>query len=184
MNSRGIWDLREAQTQQAFSLELAVVLSWFFEKAMPVIDLGCSIGYYARYLAENGFEIHAFEGTPGIEEIALYRPIHPIDLSEPMPGLPRGQVLCLEVGEHIPVAFEAVVFDNLVRATASTLVLSWAIPGQDGHGHVNCRPNSYVIDQLCRRGLLFDPITSRRLRLYHGTAWWFRNTIMVFRRER
>jgi tryptophanyl-tRNA synthetase len=182
MNGRGIWDLHEARTQQAHSGELAVVLSWYFDRAVPVIDLGCSVGFYARYLKDKGFQVLAFEGTPGIEGIGLYRPIHPIDLSEPIREIPRGQVLCLEVGEHIPAAFENVVLDNLVQATVSKLVLSWAVPGQNGHGHVNCRSNEYIIDQLAGRGLMFDPITSRRLRLYHGPAWWFRNTIMVFER--
>lgn len=89
-------------------------------------------------------------------------------------------VLSLEVGEHIPRAFEGVFMDNLVKHACTGIVLSWAVPGQDGHHHVNTRENEYIKASMAERGLVADEEAERKLR---GTASlpWFKNTLMVFK---
>jgi hypothetical protein len=139
------------------------------------------LGFYASYLSQEGYTVRAFEGTPGIEAISLFKPILPLDLSQPLDPALRGQVLCLEVGEHIPAAFEETVLRNLARATEDILILSWAVPGQGGLGHVNERSNEYIVAKLEALGLQYDPVASAILRGDVGTCWWFRNTLMIFR---
>jgi 2-polyprenyl-3-methyl-5-hydroxy-6-metoxy-1,4-benzoquinol methylase len=48
-------------------------------------------------------------------------------------------ILSLEVGEHIPHQLEDVFIGNLVRHAKKGIILSWAVPGQEGHHHVNNR---------------------------------------------
>ncbi|KAG2487835.1 hypothetical protein HYH03_013552 [Edaphochlamys debaryana] len=64
------------------------------------------------------------------------------------------------------------------------LVLSWAVPGQGGHHHVNERPNEHVVERvtaLSRGALRLNASASAALRLASSLPW-FRNTVMVFDR--
>jgi hypothetical protein len=67
-----------------------------------------------------------------------------------------------------------------VKHTSKGLILSWALPGQGGCGHLNEQPNEYVIEQMLEKGFAFDEGESLKLR---ATVrwWWFENTLMVFR---
>ncbi|XP_037792928.1 uncharacterized protein LOC119588307 [Penaeus monodon] len=89
-------------------------------------------------------------------------------------------VLSLEVGEHIPRQSEGVFLDNLVRHACTGIVLSWAVPGQDGHHHVNNRENDYIKASMTKRGLVVDAEAERKLR-EAATLFWFKDTLMVFK---
>jgi hypothetical protein len=90
-------------------------------------------------------------------------------------------VFCLEVGEHIPVQYEQTFIDNVCRAAKNDIVLSWAIIGQGGDGHVNCRNNDYVINQMAIRGFTIDIGKSNQLRNC-ANLFWFKNTVMYFKK--
>eukprot|EP00666_Eupelagonemidae_sp_cell4sb_P002611 gene2611-biopygen40125 len=64
--------------------------------------------------------------------------------------------MSLEVGEHIPEKHIPAFVDNLDRHNRVGILLSWAVPGQEGHGHVSCRSNKDVIDMIERRGYWYD----------------------------
>jgi len=73
---------------------------------------------------------------------------------------PEGQVdlvTCIEVAEHIHESAHATLCDticnNLKEGTNKFLLFSAARPGQDGTGHVACRPASYWAEQFIMRGL-------------------------------
>jgi hypothetical protein len=89
-------------------------------------------------------------------------------------------VLCLEVLEHIPAVFAETAMENLLRHSHRGVVLSWAVPGQGGHGHLNEQPNTRAIDWFTARGCRHDEITQSALRQSARIAW-FKNTLMVFR---
>ena len=88
--------------------------------------------------------------------------------------------LCLEVGEHIEPEHEAIVLDNIANSATKKIIMSWAIPGQGGFGHVNCRENDYIIAQMQARGWKHNPEESDFLRARCSGCDWFKNTIMVF----
>lgn len=69
------------------------------EDARPVaIDLGCGRGIEARFLAENGFTVHAYDVDPSVggmlEELAVELPVHPeiVDLAQ-LRELPRADLI-------------------------------------------------------------------------------------------
>lgn len=180
----GIWNQQEADTGHIFSYKLAKWIAGYFPKDEPVFDLGCGKGTYLSYLNDVGFS-----DLTGVEGTALsdfeHSNIKVKDLARPVNLGKQGNVICLEVAEHIPAQFEADVIDNMVRhiGEGQRLVMSWAIPGQDGHGHVNCRDNIWVVDQFYRRGLrlqLEETMQARAITENHCS--WFKNTILVFRR--
>jgi len=148
-----------------------------------VYDFGCGMGSYAKALKESGFSVLAVDGNPHTPEltngIGLVQ-----DLSVPF-LYPRvaDLVLCLEVGEHIPAKFESVLLDNITKHSSNVVILSWAVPKQDGEGHVNCRPNQYIMDEMAKRGFSWHVKHSNEMRQSVTNAYWFKNTLMVFHRK-
>jgi 2-polyprenyl-3-methyl-5-hydroxy-6-metoxy-1,4-benzoquinol methylase len=76
-----------------------------------------------------------------------------LDLSLPQFGLPvYDWILCLEVAEHVPKAYEEVLISNIVRHAREGVILSWARPGQEGYSHINNQSPEYVISCMGRLG--------------------------------
>jgi hypothetical protein len=160
-------------------------LAEYFTPDQPIIDLGAGLGFYSRGLTERGFQCVAVDGSQAAADAGLF-PIQVHDLSKPLPlDFPEGQVLCLEVGEHIPRRFEKVLLNNIFRCAKQRMVLSWALVGQSGRGHVNCRDNYWVIERLRAAGWRVDVDGTERARsLDFGHWWWYKQSIMCFREPR
>ena len=168
----------------------------YLSKDSPVIDMGCGLGDYIHHLSGKGFEVYGFDGTPNIDDCSIYHPVLEADLTKPLAEqitIPNGNVISLEVGEHIPLKYESELLDNLTQYCTDTLILSWAIPGQGGHGHFNEQSNAYVIERVQERGLKYDESSTNQFRnelaelINHNpvdSPWsFFLNTIMIFKRE-
>jgi cyclopropane fatty-acyl-phospholipid synthase-like methyltransferase len=95
---------------------------------------------------------------------------------------PFDWVLSLEVGEHLPKEHEASFIENLHRHNARGVVLSWALEGQGGTGHVNERNNDYIKAQVCAKGYVNDLAAEAALR-DAAKFPYFKRTVMVFRRS-
>ena len=78
--------------------------------------------------------------------------------------------------------WESIYIENLTRNARSYILMSWAVEGQPGDGHVNGRSNEYVINQMKSRGYTINWPVSRYLRK-SASLWWFKNTIMLFERR-
>ena len=69
-----------------------------------------------------------------------------MDLTVPQYGLHLYDwVVSLEVAEHIDAKFEAIYLSNIVRHASEGVIISWAVPGQSGEQHINCKPFTYVL---------------------------------------
>ncbi len=180
IHEHGYW-LDIVPKEHHFDTGLAPQLASFFQNS-DVVDLGCGIGRYVQYLRQWDIPCEGYDGNPMTSSITngLCRII---DLAKKFDLQQKFDwVLSLEVGEHIPKEYEQVYLDNLCRHYKKGIVLSWALPGQDGLGHVNCQDNDYIIDEMTSRNLKFDQKSSDRLRTY-STLSWFKKTIMVFKNE-
>lgn len=179
MTETGIWDNNEAGNHQS-SEDLAIYIL-LLDPGQYVIDMGCGRADYLRLLTDENFEhIIGVEGTVLPEHRGM--DIRYLDLSEPIDLGVKGQVLCLEVGEHIPEQYEQTVLDNITKHCNSTLILSWGLPGQPGIGHVNCKPMDYIINEIERRGFKYNKIESELVRAApHKNALWFKDTLMIFK---
>ncbi len=178
MESTGIWNLEEAKVEHAFDKKLAYELSMLLPPEEKVVDLGCGRGDYLSYLSMNGFDCVGYEGTPDIKSIASFPFIHQADLSKEI-ETEKGTVLCFEVAEHIPKEYEGVFLRNVVNASTGLIIISWALKGQGGHGHVNEQDAKYVIKKFYDLGYEYFDITSKHLR-DHSSLWWFKKSIYVF----
>lgn len=190
INSRGYWENPTAEGH-GHDEGLAKALVEFLEDnrdgIMTIWDVGCGDGYYTKYINEYGnFLCFGLDGNPNTESIAG-EDCEIVDLSLPINFPSKSWVLCLEVGEHIPAEYEQTFLQNLDRLNRDGIILSWAIRGQGGDGHVNCLDNWEVIERMVNMGYHIDMSDTNRLRnkcaKYPETGWWFRNTLMVFRRN-
>lgn len=176
-----IWTLEEAKTQHSVSKRLAELLPLYFNSGIPITDFGCGPGYYVKALREAGFIVHGIEGTPGINKMGYVKDIRTADLSLPQ-DIPSSNSLSLEVGEHVEPENEGVFLDNLTKSCVSRLILSWAVPGQGGHKHVNERSNEYVIGKLAERRFTFNELETAHIRkqMEGDKCWWFGKCLMIF----
>lgn len=177
ISETGCWLSEDLVNGHMFDEKLAKAIAELIGKGQYVVDMGCGNGKYVEYF--NSKEIHCWgiDGSPLTERFANCTQW---DLSQPATLQPNADVvLSLEVGEHIPAQYEQVFLDNLCRPNPELIILSWAVEGQAGQGHVNCRNNDYIIAEMDRRGYSYDRDASHNLRSVSRLPW-FKNTIMVF----
>lgn len=181
--TKSIWSLDEARLQHNVSIGVAESLADVLPLGVDVVDYGCGLGFYVKYFRALGFNVIGLEGTPGINDIAFVNDIVEQDLCESIRvKLPPSTTLCLEVAEHIEPDLEDVFLDNITRNCNGRLILSWAIPGQKGFGHINEQPNSYVISELYKRGFAcnFGKTSLIREKVKNDKCWWFKDSILIF----
>ena len=186
-----------------------------------VLDLGAGVGTYGRALrsfappmpppssprlnAPQRDEAEAwwqeqvrwigYDGAGNVEEVSGGL-VRFADLTMPL-ALPRAEwVMALEVAEHVPHEYEATVLQNLHAHNCRGIIISWAILGQPGQGHVNNHGNDYVIKTFEALGYKHHSFASHRLRDNHpGTEnlkglpshlsinqGWLKRSALVFER--
>lgn len=159
--------------------------------AHNVVELGCGMGNYSRALKEKGMNIFCVDGNPHTatltEGLCQQKDISVENLQAMEPQVPVADyILSLEVMEHIPKKFEPNIWNHLAKHASKGLVISWAVEGQIGNGHVNCRSNEYVIEHLEQRGFKYNRSAAMTIRERSakcpGTPW-FQNTLMVFEKQ-
>jgi len=182
INQQGFWEnpTKEGHAHDS-RLAGAILKILKARKIDTLVDFGCGTGEYARFFKRHGLVVEAYDGNPWTEQ--LTGGIGQVkDLSQRFNLLKQFKcVMSLEVGEHIPAEFEQAFLDNVVKHSIDKgiIILSWAVPGQDGDGHVNCRSNDYIMQQMQERGFYLETTLTNQLRKA-ASLWWFKNSLMVF----
>lgn len=155
-------------------------------RGCSVLDLGAGSGQYGLHFAaaRAGVNYTGVDGALNVERFTNGR-VRWEDLTAPIlhAESPYDFVMSLEVGEHIPGRLEDAFFANVDANNVCGAALSWAIPGQGGNGHVNCRDNAYVIAKMAALGYAYDAAIADAGRAA-AELYWFRDTFMFFRRTR
>jgi 2-polyprenyl-3-methyl-5-hydroxy-6-metoxy-1,4-benzoquinol methylase len=181
INDLGFWETTD-ETGHIHDRSISAALCNYLadKQAKTVVDFGCGMGDYAKAFKADGYKVEAYDGNPNTETLSGGI-AKVLDLSKPFYlGKKFDVVLSLEVGEHIPAEFEELFIDNITKHAKKHLVISWAIEGQGGSGHVNCKNNDYIIGQIEDRGFKFNFNDSEKIRKAATNASWFGYTIMVF----
>jgi len=161
------------------SNHLLIELMKHFPKEVPVIDLGCGHNWYSNTLKFLGWD------SLGVDSVKLQGVDVEGDITsgqiQGIFGAKKRNVLSLEVGEHIPAELADGYLDNVCMFGGDVL-LSWAVKGQAGIGHINCQDNEWVIEQMYKRGYKIDPARTESLRTSVAACHcsWFKNTLMYF----
>lgn len=180
MNAHGIWTQEEADKYHQSSPKLARWIYNYLDNDYPVYDFGCGNGFYLHELEQGGFLCWGIEGgiTDRLCNNIMYK-----DLTAYVKVPSKGSVLSLEVGEHLPKWAEQTFLNTITDACHKDLIISWALPGQPGVGHVNCLPKEYIISEIERRGFKFLPdFTEDARKNIDPNCDWFERTLLVFER--
>ena len=183
INENGYWDGLEAGEQHAYDETLSQALLTFFknEKIESLVDLGCGMGNYVQHFKKNNLNASGFDGNPHTP-VLTNNTCDVLDLSKPTKfNTPFTWVMSLEVGEHLPKIFEDIFINNLHNNNEIGIVLSWALKGQGGHGHVNEQNNDYIKSKICNLGYINDTESEELLRKQSSFSY-FKKSIMVFRK--
>jgi len=183
INKNGYWEGNEASSQHKHDISLSTELVHFFtdEKVTNVADFGCGMGKYVDYFLKNNINACGFDGNPNTPELTNNL-CSVLDLSmEKKFDEPFDWVMSLEVGEHLPKQYEDVFINNIHNNNKYGMVLSWAVKGQGGHGHVNEQNSDYIKSKICSLGYTNDIESENKLR-NSSSLWWFKKTIFVFRK--
>lgn len=152
----------------------------FFPKEIQVMDIGCGHNFYVTVLNHLGYK-----DAIGCDMVDLgSKYFFKKDVTEPFnKGIIKQKVnvISLEVGEHIPEVLASKYLDNITNFKGD-VIMSWALPGQEGIGHINCQPNKWVIDEMRYRGFWIDEKKTEDLRnsVKNCHCNWFQNTLMYF----
>jgi hypothetical protein len=183
INTKGYWE-SDTSCGHHFDEGINNSILFLIEKfgITNVIDFGCGMGDYIKRIMDLGCECQAYDGNPntplltnGIGKVLDFT--EKFDLNKKF-----DLVISLEVGEHIPKEYENIFINNICNHSHNYIIISWAIIGQGGDGHVNCQNNDYIINEITKRGFKYDLKNTKLLRDNATTAWWFKNTIMVFKK--
>lgn len=181
--ARGGWRLAASYTY-FLDQRLARALARLFA-GQSVLEFGAGLGCYTSALRDSRgaglADVRGFDGAPGVAELSEGL-VGEADLTT---GLQLGAadwVLSLEVGEHIPRVHEALLLRNLASHSRLGLVLSWS-SSRGGRGHVNPRPQSYVVARMAALGFEPDRDAAKRLARAATVAYWIGRSVMVYRRR-
>lgn len=174
----GAFSLDEQKNRPCDRPLAKAIASWFGTAALAY-DVGCSTGNYVRELRGQGIRAHGFDATPGIEgphitELDVTR-------SAVLAVEAKGNVMCLEVAEHIDPKDEANFLSNLHDLCSGKLVISWAIPGQGGKRHVNEQAAAHVIARMHEQQFTINNGITEKLR-EAATISWFKDSLYAFER--
>ena len=187
ISATGFWTFegKRYEAEHVYDVNLSNALVAYAKRigATKTYDFGCGPGKYVANFRNNGIDAIGFDGNPLTSNIPN---CYVQDLTADFQLEPVNFLLCLEVCEHVPKQFENQLLKTIDRHVnpGGSLVLSWAVVGQPGTGHVNCQNNDYVINKFESMGYAFDKDESMSLRSYvSDNAPWFRNTTLVFKKR-
>lgn len=145
-------------------------------KPRTVIDVGCGEGWFAREFAKQGCYVVGIDPavTPGERDGVLF-----FNDADATSHEHADLAVCLEVAEHLPADESDELVDALAEV-APLILFSAAIPGQTGHGHINCQWPGYWVSKFMRHGLLVSE--DLRWNIWHDTAIepWYKQNLLLF----
>jgi cyclopropane fatty-acyl-phospholipid synthase-like methyltransferase len=137
-----LWHLQHARE---YSIK---TMDWYLDNypAKSVIDFGCGIGSYLEAAHDRGVSVLGFDIAAGDAEIhtpeRIREFIFAANCARTLRLATADLVLSFETAEHIEPSGTNVFVTNLYTAMkiGGTLLFTAAPPGQEGCGHINCRP--------------------------------------------
>ena len=157
---------------------------------LSLVDIGAGIGQYGSIFRKLAPMI-AWKGYDGAGNVETFTQgnVKWIDVTDSdldTIDSVADWVISLEVGEHIPPSKTQTFLNLLHRHNKKGIILSWAIMGQGGHGHINEKSNDEVIKLVTSMGYYqnewTDKFTAETRKIAHYP--WFHNSFLVFLRKK
>lgn len=140
---------------------------------MKIIDVGCGPGIYVKALRDLGHDVIGIDPDKRCPEIikSMFDEDGQYDLA-----------ICLEVAEHIDESLA----DNVVKKLtelAPIVIFSAAVPGQGGHGHINCQPKEYWERKFGNWNFVVDKDKTENFVKFMQNGYhmgWLTNNVQIF----
>lgn len=176
-NNTGYWSSEQRKTHITND-NLKLYLLDYYKKhnAKKVLDLGCGTGGYIKFLKKNN--INAI----GVDNCDICKDIEKWDLTKPYYNL-SDYVQSFEVGEHIPKKYESIFIENICNNAKKGIIMSWALPGQGGDGHINERSTLYIIRKIEKYGFKLNRDKTNKIRqnITNSPMFiYFRHNLLIF----
>lgn len=156
-----------------------------------IIDVGCANGSLVRELNIRGYFAKGIEGSNNAKKYFESNDISIYDLRKKINDTSLKSrfnlVLSIEVAEHIEPEYAkqfASNIDYLVEEDGYILITA-ALPGQQGHYHVNCQNNSYWIDLFEKYNMNYLSKKTKAFKSYFeawkrkkGLSFFYTNTLI------
>jgi SAM-dependent methyltransferase len=141
-----------------------------------VLDVGCGTGAWIRAFNDDIETLGLDELAEAEVAVGKYKR-H--DLTRTFDVGRFDLAICLEVAEHLPADSARGLIASLVGA-APVVAFSAAIPGQPGHGHVNCQWPDYWRRLFAEHG--YNQFDSIRARVWdnEAVAWWYSQNLFLY----
>ncbi len=135
-----------------------------------VLDVGSGEGHTSLFFLDRDCRVLAIDGSVQAKRDSVVPEHHIQHDFNNGAYIPEGNfdlVWCCEFVEHVDEQYLDHFLPTLAHA-GSYLLMTYATPGQPGHHHVNCQPESYWIDKVAAHGLQHDPELTRKARNIAG----------------
>lgn len=141
---------------------------------MKIIDVGCRPGIYVQALRELGYDVIGIDPDKRCPETikSMFDEDGKYDLA-----------ICLEVAEHID-PYEADYVVEKLTELAPTIIFSAAVPGQGGHGHINCQPKEYWENKFGKLNFVVDREATQNFIDFMRSGYhmgWLVNNVQIFK---
>lgn len=165
-------------------------MDWYIERYKPrsLVDFGCGIGSYLESAEKHGLFYWGFDISESItshmpdfikKRVSIEDCTIPINMNKQFDC-----VISFETAEHIRREGTEQFVKNLINATSWRLLFTAAPPGQEGTGHINCRPKEFWIEQFSKE-LKYNPELSDEIAAMwglQGAPWYIVKNLIVFER--
>ncbi len=151
-----------------------------------LLDVGCGTGTWLKAAIDFGIgDVFGVDGvkTPADKLHVASDKIQQLDLTGAW-NLEKQYdvVFCLEVAEHLDMAFAPKLIDALVNH-GDHVFFSAACPGQPGQHHVNCQWPDYWQRLFNQRGFVCDDAVRWQIWDIPEIEPWYRQNMFVARRD-
>jgi len=182
----GAWDYNNSSYNENRYLDTDVAdyLIKLFGSQYTLLDFGCGSGYYLNYIKNKANDVRVVGVEPYVENHVAAAAVNIVsnDLTTVFDLGVTGNLLCLEVLEHIPSSLQETAVGNIVRHCDNYLIISWAHIGQKGHGHVNEKDQKDVVQLFEDHGFSFCAPESAHIREI-ARLWWLKSNLCVFKKK-
>jgi SAM-dependent methyltransferase len=174
--------------EEIFSTDYDALANAIFSiyKPKEIAEFGCGPGHLTRALAKLGVGIVALDGfaSPdfnGYSDVKFYK----MDLndgtllSEFLKGKQFDMAICTEVAEHLqPSSSEHLI--KCLTSCAPIVIFSAAVPGQGGHGHINCADRGFWHQLFVKYNFKVVDSLRKKLRDNAGLAIWYKLNVLDY----
>ena len=115
-----------------------------------VLDIGAGEGHAAQWFFEHGCSVVAVDNDEGAMESAVYPIVHHDFRESSCGGSEVDLIYMAEFVEHLSVQHLPHLAHTLNRS--DLVLMTYAPPGHEGIGHINCQEQAYWVDWMDKCG--------------------------------